>query len=177
MPPLIPVLVALGVGGVYYYLRSRTAASSGSAMDFAAVDSTRPPGTTVVVPVPGQSTGEMIMTSATSTEQPVRLVVLAATTHPRMPSQADQVEARTVALQLESLLRTNPDGGNYTTKNKTLLDLVKRFQRLCSLETDGLYGPVTAGALMFFLGGRPPPPPLFYPGAPPGRHIRRYEPK
>jgi hypothetical protein len=119
-----------------------------------------------------KSAGAPVTTQATSFEGSATLPYVMPLHQPKVPSTANEQAARSLAPQLEAQLVANPDGPNYRTKNTGLENQVKQFQRYLGLGADGLYGPQTAGALMYFLGHSPPPP-FFY--APP-RSIMAYLP-
>jgi hypothetical protein len=40
-------------------------------------------------------------------------------------------------------------------------NLVRSFQNAANIMVDGLYGPVTAGAVQYYTGGQQPPAPLY----------------
>lgn len=82
-----------------------------------------------------------------------------------------KLEARLIAPELDTALKNNKHEHNYLTGDDNLLSLVIRFQQAAGIFPDGLYGPVTSGALMHYLG-RPPPPPFFFERE---RMLRRYK--
>ena len=124
----------------------------------------------VTANAPVTSTGQVVQTPATATEPAGASIPLVEPSYqPRTQSPDAQTTARSLAPQVDAALKANPHGYKYApnvkerapAKDLALVALVKQFQAATGLVQDGLYGPVTAGALMFYLGS-PPPAPYFY---------------
>ena len=109
--------------------------------------------------------GRFATTPKTASEDPVKLPIVPSPKLAKRPTEAQLAAAKAIAPQLEAALIGNPNGMMYHSKlgamDPALEKLVTDFQRAMNLIPDGLYGPVTAGALMS-ITGRPPPPPFFY---------------
>ena len=179
-----PLTLALGAGASYLAYKYLFKAGGPSGIDAMSAHTTSYPGTvptTVTVPGPQGPTTTVVnapvltppvtaqtpsaappvVTLQTATEAPQTLRVVSPAKQPKVPSAAVEQSARALAPTLAAALVSNPAGPNYITSAPSLVDLVKQFQGFLGLVTDGLYGPQTAGALMYFLGSAPPPP-FFY---------------
>jgi hypothetical protein len=206
-PFLILPLLLVGAGGIIYFIRRSAGASAmdfaaadahqppsteppkqptGSGQTGSQTGSGQQPSITRGEPSPSGLTGQTVLTPPTATEPtPLTIPLAMPSTQPRMPTAENLEAARAYAPGLDAVIKANPDGKEFVRKlasgqrrGQVLFDMVKRFQGLANIEPqDGYYGPVTAGALMYFLGGGQPPPAPFVYEAGSQRVIKIYQPR